>query len=63
MDYRSKGVFRNIGASNHSNYEREKNDYYSTDPLAIKLLHKYGLLDTNVPYWETACGGGDYLMN
>ena len=58
MDYRSKGVFRNIGASNHSNYEREKNDYYSTDPLAIKLLHKYGLLDNNVPYWETACGGG-----
>lgn len=53
-----KTVFSNIGASNHSNYEREKNDYYSTDPKAITLLHKYGLLDKDVPYFETAVGGG-----
>lgn len=51
-------IFRNIGASSHSKYEREKNDYYSTDPLAIQLLHKHNLLDKNVPYWETAVGGG-----
>ena len=47
-----------LGASNHTDYERAKNDYYSTDPLAITLLDKYGLLDKDVPYWETACGGG-----
>lgn len=52
-------IFSNIGASNHSNYEREANDYYSTDESAIRLLHKHGLLDKDVPYWETAVGGGD----
>lgn len=52
-------VFRNIGASTHSKYEREKNDFYSTDPIAIQLLHKHDLLDSNVPYWETACGNGN----
>lgn len=51
-------VFANIGASSHSTYEREKNDYYSTDEEAIRLLHKYNLLDKDIPYWETACGGG-----
>jgi len=53
-----KSVFSCIGASNHSDYEREANDYYSTDPKAITLLHKHGLLDADVPYWETAVGGG-----
>ena len=58
MTRNSKSVFSNIGASSHSKFEREANDYYSTDPLAIRLLHKHNLLDTNVKYWETACGGG-----
>ena len=58
MSRNSKSVFSNIGASNHSKFEREKHDYYSTDPLAIRLLHKHGLLDKNIQYWETACGGG-----
>ena len=58
MTRHSKSVFKNIGASNHSNYEREANDYYSTDESAIRLLHKHGLLDKDVPYWETAVGGG-----
>lgn len=58
MTRNKQSVFSNIGASNHSRYEREVNDYYSTDPLAVTLLDKYGLLDTDVPYWETAVGGG-----
>lgn len=53
-----KSVFANIGASSHSKTEREKHDYYSTSPLAITLLDKYNLLDKDVPYWETAVGGG-----
>lgn len=52
-------VFSNIGASNHSKYEREANDYYSTDEEAIRLLDKHNLLDKDIPYWETACGGGE----
>ena len=51
-------AFLNNGCSNHSNYERAVNDYYSTDPLAIDMLEKYGLLDKNVKYYEVACGDG-----
>lgn len=56
----SKSVFSNIGASNHSDIEREKNDYYSTDPIAVTLLHKHKLLDSSTIYWENACGGGEF---
>lgn len=38
-------VFNTLGASNHSDTERESNDYYATDPLAIDyLLNKLSLL-------------------
>ena len=53
-----KSVFVTNGCSNHSEYERVPNDYYSTDPLAIDMLEKYGLLDKNVKYYEVACGDG-----
>ena len=53
-----KTVFIINGCSNHSKYERAVNDYYSTDPLAIDMLEKYGLLDKNVKYYEVACGDG-----
>lgn len=52
-----KGVYSTMGASNHSERERENNDFYATDPLAITLLHKCRLLDNN-SYWECACGDG-----
>ena len=38
--------------------KRERDDFYSTDPVAIQLLDKHGLLDKEVAYWETACGSG-----
>lgn len=28
-------IYRMVGASNHSNGEREKDDFYATDPIAI----------------------------
>ena len=59
MTRNSKTVFSNIGASNHTSKNREVNDYYATDPSAITLLHKHKLLDKDVPYYETACGGGE----
>ena len=31
-------VFTTLGASNHSQKEREQNDYYATDPRALELL-------------------------
>lgn len=54
-----KTVWSNIGASNHTDKEREKYDYYATDPSAITLLHKHGLLLKSPIYWESSCGGGN----
>ena len=48
-------VFKSLGASNHTENEREKNDYYATDPVAIDELLKKETLNYNV--WECACGG------
>lgn len=57
----SKSIYVTMGASNHTNKEREKDDYYATDPNALRIfldklendgivLHKY--------IWECACGEG-----
>lgn len=34
----SKAIYTTLGASNHTNKEREVNDYYATEPKAIELL-------------------------
>lgn len=49
-------TFTVIGASNHTDKERERNDYYATDPIAIDGLSKVVGLPRNV--WECACGAG-----
>lgn len=52
----SKRVFTTIGASNHSEKEREAHDYYATDPKAVELLLE---LEQFAPViWEPACGEG-----
>ena len=51
-------VFTGIGSSAHTDKLRSKNDFYVTDPSAIVLLDKQGLLDKNDCYWECACGNG-----
>lgn len=53
----NKKVFSTIGASNHSTHERQKDDYYATDPkCAIDLLNL--LPDLADQIWEPACGEG-----
>lgn len=49
-------VFKTLGASNHSKGDRENDDFYATDPIAIDLLEK----SIGVPQyiWEPACGTG-----
>lgn len=49
-------VFKTLGASNHTDKEREKNDYYATDPLALDLLSPVFPIHHKV--WEPACGEG-----
>lgn len=48
---------RSVGCA--SEYARADNDLYTTNPIAITLLHDNGYLDYNVPYWECACGKCD----
>lgn len=51
-----QSIYNTIGASNHTQKEREENDYYATDPLAIDKL-----LQVEKPFshiWECAAGGG-----
>lgn len=57
-DWRGNGnaIFRTLGASNHTEKERQCDDYYATDPIAIdKLLE---VEKPNHKIWECACGGG-----
>lgn len=49
-------VFRSIGANNHSNSERQPEDFYATDPLAAMLLLDIVPELDNI--WECACGQG-----
>lgn len=45
-----------LGASNHTEKQREENDYYATEPRALELLLE---LEAFCHYvWECACGEG-----
>ena len=54
-------TFVQLGASNHSEKEREGNDYYATDPntllLLLQRLEQDGIKLHN-RIWECACGEG-----
>lgn len=49
-------IFKTLGASNHSDQERETNDFYATDPSAIDHLVKK--IDLPKQILEPACGEG-----
>ena len=57
----SKTTFVTLGASNHSEGEREVNDFYSTDPesleIFLKALERDGF-KLHKDIWECACGMG-----
>ena len=51
-----KKIFTCIGASNHSNENRQTEDYYATDPQSVlSLLDVETFSDTIL---EPCCGGG-----
>ena len=57
-DWKGDGnsIWKTLGASNHTDKEREQDDYYATDPVAIDKL-----LTVERPHrqiWECACGAG-----
>lgn len=49
-------IFKMLGASNHTDKDREADDYYATDPIAIDLLLLKEKPSINI--WECACGEG-----
>ena len=49
-------IFKTLGASNHTDKEREINDFYATEPKSISLLLENEQISKNV--WECACGQG-----
>lgn len=52
-----KSVYTTLGASNHTNKEREENDYYATEPRATELLLEVEKFSPDI--WECACGSGE----
>lgn len=48
-------AFRILGASNHTEGEREEHDYYATDPIAAKLLLEVEEFENVL---EPSCGEG-----
>ena len=52
----SNSIYKVLGASNHTENERESNDYYATSPIAIDML----LRKFQIPHYvyEPACGEG-----
>ena len=53
-----KSIYTTLGASNHTEKERETNDYYATDPVAVKVLLEEGNVKLSPVVWECACGEG-----
>ena len=49
-------VFKTIGASNHTDHERQSEDYYATEPAATDWLCK--LEKFRSPILEPSCGEG-----
>ena len=52
----NKAVYTCLGASNHALEDRQKEDYYATDPRAAELLLKVEPELNDI--WECACGEG-----
>ena len=49
-------IYKTLGASNHTEKEREINNYYATEPKAAELLLEVEEFSPFV--WECACGEG-----
>lgn len=52
----SNSIYKTLGASNHTEKDREVNDYYATEPKAVELLLEQERFSPWI--WEPACGEG-----
>ena len=51
-------IFKTLGASNHTEKEREADDFYATEPKAIDILLSYPHITLPKRVWEPSCGSG-----
>ena len=49
-------IYKTLGASNHTDKERQVNDYYATEPKAMEILLEVETFNKDI--WECACGEG-----
>lgn len=49
-------IFKTIGASNHSSHDRQREDYYATEPAATQWLVKLEQFHSHI--LEPSCGEG-----
>ena len=52
----SQSIYRTLGASNHTQKDRQQHDYYATEPKAVELLLAEETFAPTI--WECACGEG-----
>ena len=52
----NNSIYKTLGASNHTENEREQDDFYATDPIAIDKLLTIERPNLNI--WECAAGAG-----
>lgn len=50
----NNSIYITLGASNHTDKNRQNEDFYATDPIAAELLLKVEDFGNNI--WECACG-------
>lgn len=53
-----KSIYMTLGASNHTDKDREARDFYATDPIAIDRLVSCPSVVLPKKIWECACGKG-----
>ena len=54
----TKSQMRTMGARNFAVNERQSEDYYATEPKAVRFLLEMEHFSKEKPIWECACGGG-----
>lgn len=59
----SNSIFKTLGASSHTNKEREVNDYYATDPIAGDFLIELEKGNLSKDIWEPSAGEKVNLEN
>lgn len=52
----ANSIYKTLGASNHTDKERQEHDYYATEPKAMEVLLEVEQFNKNV--WECAVGEG-----